>query len=179
MRKKIREIHAIMIMWKKAPGPRKKPGAFAMMNSALETRLPRDLGEGPALGAYWLPEPPGNPGRPEGASAENKAGWGLALVDPPAGGGVQVPACPMSTAARRRDKNSRALLLYRPGRRRLVACLSHSHSRMERSLAMFSWLGCTLPASHRETMAWSTPICSASWAWVSFLAFRAAAMSNS
>ena len=106
--KKIGEIHAIMILWKKAPGPRKNPGAFAILNSALETRLPRDLGEGPALGAYWLPEPPGNPGRPEGASAENKAGWGLALVDPPAGGGVQVPACPMSTAARRRDTRGRA-----------------------------------------------------------------------
>lgn len=60
-----------IVLWKKAPGPRKKPGAF------------------------WLPEPPGNPGRPEGASAENKAGWGLALVDPPAGGGVQVLACPI------------------------------------------------------------------------------------
>lgn len=51
-------------------------------------------------------------------------------------------------------------------------------SNISLSFERLSLFGLTFPDSHLETRAWSTPICSASWACVSFLARRAAEMSN-
>ena len=55
----------------------------------------------------------------------------------------------------------------------------NAQHKISLSLFRFSELGLTLPPSQREMTAWSTPMASASCAWVIRLALRAAAMSNS